>query len=332
MKRLIIGPAWVGDMVMAQALALRLKASDPTGDIHIVGPAATLPLVERMVQITHSWLLDITHGKLELSKRWQLAKALRAEAFDEAIVLPRSYKAALVPFLAGIPRRIGAVGEMRYGLITHAVRLPRNTGRTVDEFVRYAGDSEMVESERPQLTLDAEHGALLNRFGISTARPKIALCPGAEYGPSKRWPAAHFAALAKKLIARDIEVMVVGGPKDRELGHAISKDAASPLLHDVTGKTTLLEAVDLLASAQVIVTNDSGLMHIAAALARPLVALYGSSSPVRTPPLTAQARILHTDISCRPCYARTCPLLHTDCLVKLDVALVEAAVLASLNL
>lgn len=329
MKRLIIGPAWVGDMVMAQALAKRLKRLDPHSEIHMIAPSATLPVVNSMPEVAKGWLLDIAHGRLEIGKRWRLARALRAERFDEALVLPRSFKAALIPFLAGIPRRKGARGEFRYGLINEIVDFNRAAGRTVEEFLRFAGAEPMREAERPALTATLEAGALA-RLGFAPGERYVALCPGAEYGPAKRWPPIHFAELARRLARQGFTSAIIGGAKERDIGALIKSAVGGDSIRDLTGQTSLPQAIALLAQAACVVSNDSGLMHVAAAVGRPLVALYGSSSPERTPPLSPQARILHTDIECRPCFKRDCPLGHTDCLVKLDVARVEAAVLSQL--
>jgi len=327
MKRLIIGPARVGDMVMAQALARRLRRLDRAGSVHMMAPAATFPLIAHMPEIDRGWLLDIAHGRLHLHKRWQLAGSLRSERFDEAIILPRSFKSALVPFLAGIPRRVGMIGEMRYGLINVALPAASANRRTVDEFVRFAGASDLAEDERPRLRAGHEATASIARLDLHNDRKLVVLCPGAEYGPAKRWPAYHFAGLAGLLAQRGIASIIVGGAKERALGQEITAGLEPGLVHDLTGQTTLAEVIGLLARADVVVSNDSGLMHIAAALDRPLIALFGSSSPERTPPLSPHAHILSTDISCRPCFKRDCPLGHTDCLVKLDVARVAAAVL-----
>ena len=330
MKRLIIGPAWVGDMVMAQALARRLRRLDPAGCMHMMAPAATFPLIAHMPEIDRGWLLDIAHGRLQLRKRWQLATRLRGERFDEAIILPRSFKSALVPLLAGIPRRVGMIGEMRYGLINLPMPMAPPDRRTVDDFVRFAGASDLADDERPRLKAGDEAAALLARHDLAGGRQMVVLCPGAEYGAAKRWPARHFAGLAKSLAKRGIVSILVGGAKERALGQEITAGLEPGLVHDLTGQTTLTEVIGLLARADAVVSNDSGLMHIAAALDRPLIALFGSSSPERTPPLSAKAQILTTNIACRPCFKRDCPLGHTDCLVKLDVARVEAAVLDQL--
>jgi heptosyltransferase-2 len=324
-KVLVVGPAWVGDMVMAQALFRRLKKRAPAPVLGVAAPRSTAPLLERMPEVDRVHALDAGHGEFALGARWRLGRELASEGYDEAIVIPRSLKAALAPFLAGVPRRRGARGEWRFGLLNDMPAGARE-GRTVDAFLALDGGTgaTLAEDEAPQLAASPAAGrALAELFGIDLGRPLIALCPGAEYGPAKRWPAEHFAALAQDLIAGGAEVALLGGPRDRD---AAASAAAVAGVRDLTGATRLGEAIDLLALARAVVTNDSGLMHVAAALGRPLVALFGSSSPARTPPLSPCAEILALDLDCRPCFARVCPLGHTNCLVGLEPARVAAAV------
>lgn len=329
MKTLVIGPAWVGDMVMAQALFKRLKARDGR-EIHVLAPSFTMPLVERMPEVERAWPLEIGHGALALATRWRLARRLAAETFAEAIILPRSLKAALIPFFAGVPVRRGLRGEHRYGLINDMVPIREKEGRTVDDFVALSGDTTPLRpDERPRLNSNQSASATLRaRLAIPDDRPLVALCPGAEYGPAKRWPAAHFSALARELNAAGCTIVLVGSPKDSEIARAIAGRGTAVI--DATGRTTLVEAIDLLAAAAVVVTNDSGLMHVAAALDRPLVALYGSSSPQRTPPLTGRAVVveIEAELACRPCFDRTCRFGHLRCLSEITPERVAAIVLA----
>lgn len=314
---------------MAGALANRLARRAPAPEIHMVAPPWALPVVARLPQVAKGWALDIGHGRLGVPERWRLARSIKAERFDEAIVLPRSFKSALVPFFAGIPRRRGALGEMRFGLINDVVSVRSKARRTVDDFVAMADGrlEPMRADEAPRLVADEAAGAALaERFGIQLDRPLVALCPGAEYGPAKRWPAQHFAELARRLVDNDMSVAIFGSAKDRPAAEIIVADDISGRIHDLSGRTALVEAIDLMALSAVVVTNDSGLMHVAAALSRPIVALFGSSSPERTPPLSEKASVLSIELACRPCFERTCPLGHTDCLVKIDVERVLAAV------
>jgi heptosyltransferase-2 len=325
-KVLVVAPAWVGDMVMAQALFRRLATGPDGALVHVLAPPFTLAVTERMPEVTGRHALGVGHGSLGLGARFALAKRLRAEGFARAYVLPRSLKAALVPFLAGVPRRRGFRGEFRYGVLNEIAPEPRGETRTVDDFLALADDAAPLrEADRPRLSADVEVGrAIAARLGVPAGARYVALAPGAEYGPAKRWPPEAFATLARLLEARGFASVVVGGPKDRPLAEAIAAAGANVI--DATGRTTLPEVCDLVAGARAVVTNDSGLMHVAAALDRPLVAVFGSSSAARTPPLSPLARVVErTDLPCRPCFARDCPLGHTACLNGIEANAVLAA-------
>jgi len=332
MKILIVGPAWVGDMVIAHALVRAVVARDPGAEIHVLVPAATEPLGRRMPGVAASILLPVTHRELAWRVRRDVARSLASAAYEQAIVLPNSFKSALVPFFAAIPRRTGWRGEWRYGLLNDlrlldAARYPR----MIDRFVALGGDSTAPESGRdcePQLSADPVRArALVAQMNLAADGEVLALCPGAEYGPAKRWPAAHYAAVAAEHVRRGGVVWLFGARGDAPSCAAIVA-ALSPVerarTFDLAGRTQLLDAVDLLSLASHVVTNDSGLMHVACALGRRVVAVFGSSSPAFTPPLSASARIVRDDLPCSPCFQRTCPLGHTDCLNRLLPARVVA--------
>lgn len=334
---LIVAPAWIGDMVMAQALLIALRAADPDTAIDVLAPATTGELGARMPEVRNVIEQPVGHGEVRLGARWRLARALAATGYDRAIVLPNSLKSALIPLFAGIPRRTGWRGEHRYGLLNDLRVL--DTGRyplMVERFVALAGPPGAPLPEpvaRPALSVDRNNvKALAKRFGLDKARPLLALCPGAEYGEAKRWPADHFAAVAAYAIGRSWQVAVLGGAHDRAVAKALHA-ALSPGERagcvDLTGQTALVDAVDLLALADAVVSNDSGLMHVGAAVGTPLVAVYGSSSPDFTPPLGHDVRIVAEDLDCRPCFERRCPLGHLRCLRELAPARVIDA-LASL--
>jgi len=331
---LIVAPNWIGDTLLAQPLFARLRRKLPSAVIDAMAPPWTAPVLRRMPEISDVIEAPFLHGKLELRARWRLGRSLRAHQYDEAIVLPNTFKAALVPFFAEIPLRVGFVGETRYGLLTLVHRLDEKKLPLMAE--RYAQLAERPGAPpRPlapaKLNVDEANLIIaLGRLGLSRAKPVVALCPGAEYGPSKRWPAGHFAALARRLAAMGRAVWIFGSPNDRPIGEEIAKLAEGAAVN-LCGRTDLAAAIDLLSIAEIVVTNDSGLMHLAAAVGRPIVALYGSSSPEHTPPLTERARLVRTGIDCSPCFARDCPLGHHKCMVDLtpervlaEIAEVEA--------
>lgn len=322
MRLLVIAPNWIGDTLLAQPLFARLRARHPGLRIDAVAPDWTAPILRRMPEIDEVIEVSFRHGELALGGRLRLAGRLRRRRYREAIVLPNSFKSALVPFFAGIPRRIGFRGEARYVLLNVRHRLDESALPLMAE--RYLQLAEApgrpVERPVPAVRIEVDQANLLitaSRLGLDRSRPVVALCPGAEYGPAKRWPARHFAALARALAARGKSVWLIGGPGDKAIGEEIVQLAAGDALN-LCGRTDLAAAIDLLSVATAVVTNDSGLMHVAAALGRPLVALYGSSSPAHTPPLSAGARIVKLDVACSPCFARECPLGHFRCMNELS--------------
>lgn len=329
---LVVGPSWVGDMVMAQSLFKMLKARYPGCRIGVLAPAWSLPVLERMAEVDEGVALDVGHGEFGWSTRRRVARSLRGR-FDRAIVLPRSWKSALVPFLAGISRRTGFTGEQRYGLLNDRRRLDKAVlDQTVKRFVALGLPAEEAAAggfpvPRPQLAVDGGNLAELRRVHGLSSRSAIGLMPGAEYGPAKQWPLEHFRTLAGALVAEGFEVRVLGGPKDDEAGRTIAEGLAQ--VHNLCGRTRLADAVDLLADCRQVVTNDSGLMHVAAAAGTRVHALYGSSSPAYTPPLTDSAEIHYLALDCSPCFARTCPLGHTRCLVELSPERLLASVLGA---
>ncbi len=316
---LIVAPNWIGDTLLAQPLFARLQRKLPGLSLDVLAPPSTAPVLERMPEVTSVLQAPFAHGKLHLKMRWRIGKDLRSHCYDSAIVLPNSFKAALVPFFADIPLRVGYVGESRYGILNVVHRLDEKAMPLMAD--RYAQLAE-IPGQVPERPLAAPHLAVdtanqlitLPRLGLDRNRPIVAFCPGAEFGPAKRWPARHFAALAKNLIAHGRQVWIFGSDKERATGDDIIAGAGGGAhCINLAGRTELGGAIDLMALADAVVSNDSGLMHVAAALGRPLVALYGSSSPEHTPPMAA-ARILRTGIECSPCYQRECPLGHFKCM------------------
>jgi len=329
-KVLVVGPSWVGDTVLAQPLFSLLHQKHPQLALDVLSPGWTLPLLARMPEVRRAIANPFGHGELRLTERRKLGRRLSAEGYDQAIVLPNSFKSALVPFFAGIAQRSGYLGELRWGLLNDARRLDEQAlPLMVERFAALAGATgEPIQRPLPLAHLSADETirlATLRKLALEQRQPVVALCPGAEYGPAKRWPAQHFADLAQRLRSRGCEVWLVGSAKDAALGAEIAAGSGDACVN-LCGKTTLDEAIDLLASAQFVVSNDSGLMHVAAALGKPLIALYGSSSPAFTPPLSASATILKLDMSCSPCFKRVCPLGHFNCMLQLTPDQVFAAV------
>ena len=304
---LVVAPNWIGDALMAQPLLTRLKSKTPGVAIDVLAPGWVAPVVRRMAEVDDVIAVPFRHKALQLAARWNAARELKARGYDEAIVLPNSWKSALLPFLAGIPVRTGYVGEARYGLLNnlhknaapgmalHYARLSESPGTQVKEPL-----------PEPRLRVAAEEvEAARQRFGIQG--PYGVFCPGAEYGPAKRWP--YFRELAARLQG---QAVILGSASDREAAQGIPG-------RNLVGETSLDEAIALIAGADYVVTNDSGLMHIAAALGRPQVALFGSSSPRHTPPLSSAARVLWLAVECSPCFQRECPLGHFRCMRELTV-------------
>ena len=316
-------------MVLAQSLFKILRQRHPQSRLDVLAPAWTHPLLSRMPEVNEAIAAPFAHGRFDLGVRLALGRALRARRYDHAIVLPNSWKSALVPWAARIPRRTGFTGELRYGLLNDTRRLdPEKWPRTVDRFVALGLEAGATLPEIPHPLLQTDtanaHAALTRLNHKPPKAPVLVLCPGAEYGPAKRWPAEYFAEVANAKLAQGWEVWLLGSDKDAVVTAAVQTLTQNRCL-DLAGKTLLTEAIDLLALASVVVTNDSGLMHIAAALDLRLIAIYGSSDPRHTPPLGAHATALYLDLPCSPCFKRECPLGHLKCLKDLHPALVLEA-------
>jgi heptosyltransferase-2 len=309
---------------MSHSLFQVLARRGPDTRIEVLAPPWSRPLLERMAEVGGTVEMPLGHGQLGLVARWRLGRALRARGYQQAILLPNSLKSALVPFAARVPRRTGWVGELRYGLLNDIRRLDKKLlPMSVQRFVALglpADSRGAPECPRPRLEVppDLQARALAELGLRRPARPLLALCPGAEYGPAKRWPAEYFGELAASRLAAGWAVWLFGSAKDRNVCTEVAARAGLGC-RDLSGSTSLAQAVDLLSLADAVVSNDSGLMHVAAALDRPLVALYGSSDPGFTPPLSPRSRVLSLGLECSPCFRRECPLGHLQCLRGIDV-------------
>lgn len=324
---LIVAPSWVGDAILTEPLVARLREQG-AGAIDVIAPPWCGPVYARMRGIGRIIDAPAAHGQFGLRRRRTLGVALRGERYARAYVLSNTWKSALVPWFAKIPQRIGYRGEARYGLLTEARRIDR---RAMPQLAaRYLAlaesrDEHPRESPPPALAPDeANRTAAIRALGLTDERPVAILCPGAEYGPAKRWPVEHFAALARRLSTDGHAVWILGSPNDAPVAAALTAAlGTSPSIAiDLTGRTDLGTAIDLMSVASLVVSNDSGLMHAAAAVRAPLVALFGSSSPLYTPPLSNTARIARIEIACSPCFERECPLGHFRCMRDLSPELV----------
>jgi len=332
MNILIIGPSWVGDMVMAQTLFTCLKQLHPECSIDVLAPEWSRPILERMPEVRRALSFPLGHGVLDLATRRTIGRSLKGQ-YDQAILLPNSLKSALVPFFAGIPVRTGWKGEMRYGLLNDIRTLDKQRyPLMIERFMALAFEpgAEIPQPyPRPSLQIDeSSRAAALKKFDLSLDRPVLALCPGAEFGEAKRWPAEHYAQVAEAKIREGWQVWLFGSKSDHPGGEEIRNRLIPGLREEVSnlaGETSLAEAIDLLSAASAVVSNDSGLMHVAAALSRPLVAVYGSTSPQFTPPLAEQVEIVRLGLDCSPCFERTCRFGHYNCLRDLKPrAVIEA--------
>jgi heptosyltransferase II len=327
---LVIAPQWIGDAVMTEPLLKRLHAR---GERISVGALPWVaPVYRAMPQVAEVIEFPFARGGLQLKARRSIAKQVEGR-FETAYVLPNSLKSALLPFLASIPRRVGYLGEARVGLLTHRLKNPKNKPPMVAFYSALSGDKQGLESDRPQLHIaPAQIEAVLKQLQLPSGGYYV-FAPGAEYGPAKRWPVIHFAELAKSLAH---PVVLLGSAKEAELCAEISQIAGEGKCLDLAGKTSLEHAFALIAGARAMVSNDSGLMHVAAAFGVPQVAVFGSSSPLHTPPLNDKAQVVwlkedaayQPPLDCSPCFARECPLGHTRCLYDVTPERVRALLAA----
>lgn len=321
-RALIIAPSWVGDAVMSQVLLMRLKKAHKDLRIDVLAPRAVAQLYTRMAQVDEVFECHFAHGELDLKGRYHWGERLRANNYDAAFVLPNSFKSALVPWFARIPLRVGYTGEARFVLLNHRffldeIALPKMAKRFfhLGEAFNKRGAHFDVPMDFPHLTAH-DPAPLLKKFSLNMPPAGVVIfCPGAEFGPAKRWPSEYFAELAKRLLPLNLAIWVIGTNKDAQAARIITEIAPNAV--NLCGKTELIDAIDLIAITRAVVCNDSGLMHVASALNRPLVAIYGSSSPDFTPPLNNKAKIIRLNLACSPCFKRKCPLQHLNCLQQI---------------
>ncbi|BBB67613.1 ADP-heptose-LPS heptosyltransferase II [Undibacterium sp. YM2] len=324
---LVIAPNWIGDAVMAQPLLQLLKRDHPQAAIDVLAPAWVAPVLRAMVEVDTVLETPLKHGSLQLRERWRYAKILRQRGYEAAYVLPNTLKFALLPWMAGIKKRVGYKGESRYGLINVMHQDSKSAPRPMVAFyaaLANAPVTDLVQSfPKPRLQIaPAQIDTVLQEMGLSAKQPLICFAPGAEFGNAKRWPVSHFAELAKTILQAypDAQIVLLGSPKDVEVCQQIQ--ATCPAVHQFAGKTRLDQALALIAASDAMVSNDSGLLHIASAFNRPVIAIYGPTDPDHAPPFSDIAHSLSLRLACAPCRQRECPLGHHDCMNKLDSQLV----------
>ena len=307
--------------MLMQPMLARLKQRHPDCEIDVLAPPWTAQLLKSMAEVNNVIINPFPHGTLQLGARFKLGKSLRDARYDQAIVLPNSLKSALVPYFANIPVRTGFVGEARWGLLNDARKLRKTAlPLMVERFAQLAEDpgGEIPRPlPNPRLDVsDTQRQTTLLKFGLQLDKPVAVFSPGAEFGPAKRWPIPYFAEISQRLVQHGFSVWIIGSRNDSETADKIIALGNAHCLN-LCGKTDLAEAITLLSCAELVVSNDSGLMHLAAALDKPMIALFGSTSPRFTPPLSAKAQVAKLDLKCSPCFKRECPLGHFNCMMKL---------------
>jgi len=320
-RLLVISPNWIGDAVMAQPLLQLLRRQQPEAAIDVLAPGWVAPVWRAMSEVDTVIEAPFRHGALQLRERWTFARQLRKRGYGAAYVLPNTLKFALIPWLAGIPKRVGYRGEMRYGLLNVVHRDERRPKRPMVSFYAALASTPIAVAPRPDAlprpTLAAsaaQQAYALERAGLDAAQPLLVFAPGAEFGTAKRWPTAHFAELANTVLASlpDMQIALLGSGKDRPVCDEIV--ARAPAVRNLAGSTSLDQAIALIAASRAVVSNDSGLLHIASALNRAIVAIYGPTDPEHAPPFSDVAQSLWLGLECSPCKKRECPLGHHNCM------------------
>lgn len=323
-KYLIVAPNWLGDMVMSQSLYRYLKILYPKCIIDVAATKCCCAIATFMPEINKTFELEFKHGKLELNKRRLESAYFKSVGYTNAIVLPNSWKSGLIPFLAKIKKRTGWLGEMRYGLLNDYRKLDKEKYQLmIERFCALAipnGRNLIKELPYPKFITDANKAnKVVSKYRLGKSKPVVALCCGAEFGPAKKWPSTYYAKLTLYLLNEGYQVILLGNSADVGTTNIITEKCGyHPNLFNLSGKSSLIEVVYLLKICQRVVSNDSGLMHIACALGVPTLVIYGSTSSNFTPPLSKLSRSVYLrNLKCRPCFKRECPLKHMDCMNKL---------------
>lgn len=331
MRILVIAPSWLGDLVMSQSLYKAIKKANPDATIDLYALKWMFPIIKRMDEVNNVIENPFAHGSFDFLKRKNEGMKLRSK-YDKAIILPNSWKSALVPFFAGVKERCGFIGESRYFLLNDYRNNKKDFPLMVERYSALAFSKDSVKTAQdlpnilyPSLKTQEPSCSLLEKLNLSLSRPLLALGCGANYGPSKLWPPAYFAEVADKWIEKGGAVLGIGSKNDIPTVNKIKEriDVRNlSYFYDIAGKTNLVEALDLTAKAAAAVCNDSGLMHLVAAVGVPQVAIFGSTSTGYTPPLSDRAVCLESDEPCHPCFERTCKFKTYACLKKITPNLV----------
>jgi len=323
MNILIIAPSWVGDTMMAQGLFKLLKTESPAHTIDVLAPEWTYPLVKRMPEVNDVMLSPFIHGDFKPKERYFFGVSLRTRNYEKAIVLPNTFKSAIIPWAAAIPTRTGWFGECRMGLLNDTRFLNKKKyPRMIERYLALGllrGAPLPNPYPVPSLSVtESQQHATSQHFQLKIDQSKriLALCPGAAFGAAKCWPPNYFAELARKKQQEGYDIWLFGAKQDAWALDHIALSLNHQCEH-FGGRLTLDQTVDLLSLATCIVSNDSGLMHIGAALNKPLFAIFGPTNPEFTPPLSDHAVILTTHLPCQPCGKRICPLKHHHCMIQL---------------
>ena len=311
---LVVLPSWIGDTIMSQSLLFELKKIYPDCNIDVIARSYIKELIELIPEINKKYYLDIDHGKFGLRDRLNLASTLKLNNYTRAYILSNSLKSSIVPWLVKIPSRIGYSTELRGIFLTESYKYKKHE-RTMVERYLYLIDKKYTVDIKPRLNITQQHkDKASKKFEINLSKKIIMLCPDAEYGSAKKWPLEHWVTLANLFSEKDFNVYFLG--KDESINNYLENNYHNHNIKSLIGKTSLLEVVYLLSLANLAISNDSGLMHIAGAVNSKIIAIYGSSSPFYTPPLISgnDGEVVYKGLSCSPCFKRECPLSHLNCL------------------
>ena len=311
---LVILPSWIGDTIMSQSLLFELKRIHHNCNIDVIARPYISELIDLIPEINKKFFLDVKHGSFGLSARLNLVKEIKKNKYSDVYILPNSFKAAIIPWLAGIPNRIGYATEFRKMLLTEKYKYKKRERTMVERYLHLINCKYNTQIQ-PKLKISDQYQSLIiERFKIKVNQKIIMLCPDAEYGNAKKWPIDHWLSLAKLFRKKNFSVFFLG--KDNSINKYISHEEELKDVRSLIGQTSLLDVVYLLSIANLTISNDSGLMHIAGSVDSKIIAIYGSSSPIYTPPLIPEegGEFIYKNLSCSPCFKRECPLSHLNCL------------------